>query len=83
MNQQNPKNILCFYSKYSENSQLLVNLAKKYNELEEIKYICVDSQNVREALQKNKNIKIESVPCVLLCYPSNYIEKYEGKWYFT
>ena len=40
--------------------------------------MCVDSDIVRQMLLKDSTMSINSVPCFLLIFIDNYIEKYEG-----
>ena len=51
----------------------------KYSDLDTIEKICVDSEIVREMLKEDKIMSISAVPCFLLIFVNNYIEKYEGE----
>ena len=84
MQQKNLRNIVCFYSKYSEHSKSLINTARSYKELELIHYVSIDSKQIRNIIDTDKIYTMQSVPCIFLIYNTQLIEKYEGldahKW---
>ena len=70
--------VLCFYSKYSNQSKNFVDQTKSLN----LQYICVDNSITRKKIKNNKQLQIEYVPCVLILYENGVVEKYEGKHAF-
>ena len=69
---------LFFYSKYSQLCLSIIDNIKKYNINISMEYICVDNKIVRNRILNSKNIRFNSVPCILLVYPNKKIEQYEG-----
>ena len=71
------------YSKYSMHSNRLMNTIKNSNvdfiNRFSIQPFCVDNQNVRQRILQNKDIEINTVPCLLLTYPDGGVEKYDGQ----
>ena len=84
MQAQNLSNIVCFYSKFSTHSKSLIHTAKSFKELDLIRYISVDSKEIRNIIGNDKIYSISSVPCIFLVYNKNFVEKFEGidaqKW---
>jgi flagellar biosynthesis GTPase FlhF len=74
------------YSKYSSLSNNIMNTMQtsgvdfktKYS----LEYLCIDNQEIRKRILKNKKIQVTSVPCLLLIFPDGGIEKYEGNHIF-
>lgn len=74
------------YSKYSTNSQKLLDIITKSNidltkEIN-MEFVNIDNQKIREKILKNKSIDVSSVPCILLIYSNGQIEKYENEAVF-
>ena len=69
---------LFFYSKYSQLCLSMIDTIKKANLNVNMEYICVDNKQIRNRILNSKNIKFNSVPCILLVYPNKKIEQYEG-----
>ena len=40
--------------------------------------VCIDNENIRQRILKDKKLEITSVPCVLIVYSAGTVEKYEG-----
>jgi hypothetical protein len=76
MNKSIPNEIILFYSKYSENSQKIIQLSTPIKHL--LKFICLDNKDIRKLVQNNKKLSIQFVPSILLMFPSGLLEKYEG-----
>ena len=74
-------NKICLYSKYSPNSKKLLDIMKK--NLNDISYICVDNDFVRNRIKNNKNIIVNYVPCILIINQNGIVEKYEGEHAFS
>ena len=72
-----PEYLIVLYSKYSPQCQKILQIYDK-STMDYIKMICVDNSNLRERLMVSKTIQIKTVPCVLLIYPGNKVEKFEG-----
>jgi len=66
-----------FWSKYSANSKKIINLMNQYNA--KIESICIDNEEVRKRIAKDKKIGISVVPTILALYQNGVIEKYEGE----
>ena len=43
-----------------------------------IRPVCIDNEDIRSQILKDKKIEIISVPCVLVAYNTGNVEKYEG-----
>jgi hypothetical protein len=43
-----------------------------------IRPVCIDNEDIRRQILKDKKIEINSVPCVLIAYNTGSVEKYEG-----
>ena len=75
---QIPDRMIILYSKYSIECKRVLevvhNVANHPFEL-----VCIDNVQVRKRLERSKTFSIHTVPCVVLMYPSNEFEKYEGK----
>lgn len=78
-----PKISLLLYSKYSDLSTKLLNHINdsqiNFYELTKIQTVCIDNEEIRQRIIKNKHLSISSVPCILLILPDDTIEKYEGE----
>jgi hypothetical protein len=84
----NPQFTVLLYSKYSTNSKKILdiiensgsNLAKSDN----LQFLCIDNDIIRERIKQNKQIDISVVPCILIIYPDGGVEKYDDskafKW---
>jgi hypothetical protein len=70
------------YSKYSPmSSKLMSALSACPIDLSTtvgIRPVCIDNQDIRSQILKDKKIEINSVPCVLIAYNTGNVEKYEG-----
>ncbi len=72
-----PDYMIVLYSKYSSKCQKFMEIFTK-NPVPYIKPICVDNKIVRQQIFKSNNIRISTVPAVLLIYPQKKLEKFEG-----
>ena len=70
------------YSKYSPmSSKLMTALSTCPVDLSTtvgIRPVCIDNEDIRRQILKDKKIEINSVPCVLIAYNTGNVEKYEG-----
>ena len=70
------------YSKYSPmSSKLMSALSSCPIDLSTtvgIRPVCIDNEDIRRQILKDKKIEINSVPCVLIAYNTGSVEKYEG-----
>jgi hypothetical protein len=70
------------YSKYSPmSSKLMSALSTCPVDLSTtvgIRPVCIDNEDIRRQILKDKKIEINSVPCVLIAYNTGNVEKYEG-----
>ena len=81
-----PQLSVLLYSKYSSSSKRLmnimntsnVNFTKKFS----LQTLCIDNQQIRNRVLKNKQIEITTVPCILLTFPDGGVEKYDGIYVF-
>lgn len=71
-------NLILFHSKFSKHCQNFLSLLDNSNLQFPINLICIDNQNTRKQIRQSKNIEIDKVPCLLIIYPQNKIEKFEG-----
>ena len=69
--------IIVLYSKYSQKCKEFISVYEK-SPVQFIKPVCVDNKDVRLELLKSPRLNVKTVPCVLLCYPNNTYEKFEG-----
>lgn len=74
MNNININNIICFYSKYSKISQEYLKLLQRQKE-HNIDLICIDNKDIREKIRNDKTINITEVPCIIIMYSNEFIEK--------
>ena len=73
-----PEYLVILYSKYSPECQKILQVYNP-NLMGYFKLVCIDSAMIRARLSKSKSIQITTVPCVLLVYPRNKVEKFEGE----
>ena len=70
------------YSKYSPmSSKLMSALSTCPVDLSTtvgIRPVCIDNEDIRRQILKDKKIEINSVPCLLIAYNTGNVEKYEG-----
>lgn len=67
------------YSKYSPESNRLVDMINKSGvKIPELAYVCIDNDNIRKRVKKDKKLQINLVPCILIYSLSGRVEKYEG-----
>tara|TARA_X000000950_G_C13634196_1_gene544802 strand:- start:14 stop:616 length:603 start_codon:yes stop_codon:yes gene_type:complete len=70
------------YSKYSQNSNNLIKFIQScpidLNRKIGLNAICIDNQKIRERITNCKEVQINSVPTLLIVYPTGGVEKYEG-----
>ena len=70
------------YSKYSPmSSKLMSALSTCPVDLSAtvgIRPVCIDNEDIRRQILKDKKIEINSVPCLLIAYNTGNVEKYEG-----
>ncbi len=72
-----PEYLIVLHSKYSTQCRRITSIHDELT-MNYIKLVCIDNAKVRERLLKSKSIQVKTVPCVLLVYPNNKIEKFEG-----
>lgn len=72
-----PEYLVVLYSKYSPQCQKILEIYDS-DTMDYIKMVCVDNSKFRERLSISKSLQVKTVPCVLLMYPGNRIEKFEG-----
>ena len=73
------------YSNYSPHSKKLMNIIESspdFIQLTNLQYLCVDNSRVRERIEKSNNMRVDTVPCILLVYSDGGIEKYDGSHAF-
>jgi hypothetical protein len=84
MNQQYS---VLFYSQYSSNCKRILNLIQNsdvdFASVLNLTNVCIDNIQIRDRILKSKNIKINTVPCILTVYPDGGVEKYEGSHTFN
>ena len=69
-----PRLLIIIYSKYSSQCHRIIANANSLPD--NIRLLSIDNANIRKRLVARFNIK--TVPCILMFYDSNQIEKYEG-----
>ena len=80
---------ILLYSKYSVSSKKLIDFINSsgidLTNLIKLQLLCIDNEEVRKRIIKNKQIDITSVPCLLLIYQDGGLEKYDSdavfKWF--
>lgn len=80
---------ILLYSKYSVSSKKLMDFITSsgidLTSLIKLQLLCIDNEEVRKRIIKNKQIGITSVPSLLLIYPDGGLEKYDCeavfKWF--
>ena len=81
-----PQLSVLLYSKYSSLSKRLMNIINTSNvdftKKFALQTLCIDNQQIRDRVLKNKQIEITTVPCILLTFPDGGIEKYDGIYVF-
>ena len=81
-----PQLSVLLYSKYSSLSKRLMNIINTSNvdftKKFALQTLCIDNQQIRNRVLKNKQIEITTVPCILLTFPDGGIEKYDGIYVF-
>ena len=77
---------ILFFSKYSNLSEKFLNMIKNYPkniiEVLNISTVCIDNENIRKRILKSKNIKIQSVPSLLIITNSGEISLFENQTLF-
>ncbi len=75
------------YSKYSNNSKKIIDRLEQSNidisKTIGLQLLCIDNEQLRNRILKSKQIKIVSVPCLLILLPDGTVEKYEGQDMFN
>lgn len=70
------------YSKYSETSTKLIDKMESsgvnFQSIVSLQLLCIDNKEVRNRILQNKQINVDSVPCILVIFPDGGIEKYDG-----
>ena len=66
------------YSKYSQSSKRLCDKIQNSQVNIPIRFVCIDHKDIRKRIQMASNIKITSVPTILVVYDSGTVEKYDG-----
>ena len=66
------------YSKYSQSSKRLCDKIHNSQANIPIRFVCIDHKDIRKRIQMASNIKITSVPTILVVYDSGTVEKYDG-----
>jgi hypothetical protein len=81
-----PQLSVLLYSKYSSSSKRLMNIMNTSNVDFTNKFalqtLCIDNEQIRNRVIKNKQIEITTVPCILLTFPDGGVEKYDGIYVF-
>lgn len=73
------------YSKYSSSSKKLFGIIESNNinlNSLSLQTLCIDNEQIRNRIKNNKQLDINSVPCILIIYPDGGIEKYDGTHVF-
>jgi thioredoxin-like negative regulator of GroEL len=69
--------MIVLYSKYSPKCKDILQLLSQHS-VDYMHPLCVDNIDVRKRILNDKQYNISSVPSILLVYPNNTIEKFEG-----
>lgn len=77
-----PQLSVLLYSKYSPMSKKLTAFMQgsqvDFTRAVSLQTLCIDNKQIRERIQKNEQLDITSVPCILVIFPDGGIEKYDG-----
>jgi hypothetical protein len=68
---------IVLYSKYSINSQKLLQLLKDAQI--NFQTLCIDNKLIRKKILESTKIKIIQVPSILIVYPTGGVEQYDGE----
>lgn len=70
-----PSQVIVLYSKYSPKCREILHLTSISSPV--FKFLCIDNQHVRKSVIES-SLDVKTVPCVLLRYPDNQVEKFES-----
>ena len=75
-----PQFSVLLYSKYSNNSDKLMNIitTSGVDFKSILQFLCIDNEKIRNQIVQNQDIDVSSVPCILLIFSDGLIEKYDG-----
>ena len=77
-----PQLSVLLYSKYSSLSKNLMDMMNRsgvdFNNKFSLQTLCIDNEEIRNRIIKNKKIEVTTVPCLLLIFLDGGIEKYDG-----
>lgn len=74
-----PAYSVLIYSKYSANCKKAFDLMRNSGvDFTSLQLLCIDNEKVRQRIKQNKQIEVESVPCVLSVFSNGNVEKYDG-----
>jgi hypothetical protein len=77
-----PHIIVVLYSKFSNACKNFVSTAGKMDIMKSIQFVCVDNKEIRNIINKDKNLKVSYLPCMFRIYDSGDIQLFEGKTAF-
>lgn len=72
-----PQKSVLLYSKFSKNSDKLLNIIKESRIEFNLQFVCIDNEKIRKQILQNNDIKVDLVPCILLIFSNGIIEKYD------
>lgn len=72
-----PNYMILIYSKYSPKCKQILELLSQQS-VDFLKPLCVDNARARSAILSDSRYGITTVPAILLVYPNNTVEKFEG-----
>lgn len=80
------ENTIILYSKYSNSCTKLIQMLNSYPvDLESnlnLSLVCIDNENIRKQILRSKNIKINTVPCLLFISTNGEVNLYENDTVF-
>jgi|UniRef100_A0A6C0J432 hypothetical protein len=80
------ENTIILYSKYSNSCTQLIQMLNSYPvDLESnlnLSLVCIDNENIRKQILRSKNIKINTVPCLLFISTNGEVNLYENDTVF-
>ena len=81
-----PSISVLLYSKYSSLSKQLMDEIQAsgvdFTGMFSLQSLCIDNNEIRQRIINDTQIKVVSVPCLLLIYPDGGIEKFDGQSVF-
>lgn len=81
--QMEPLYSVLIFSKYSSNCKKVFDLVQNSGvDFSNLQLLCIDNPKIRNRIKENKQLEINSVPCILSIFNNGGVEKYQGNVVF-